>query len=163
MNPTADTPDVIGRPPLIFGGAVVLGLILEWLFPIYLLSVVFYGAARIIVGILIVGAGLALVIAAFRAMLAAGTNVPTWQPSLNLATAGVFRYLRNPIYAGFTLIVAGLAIALASDWMLVTLVIAVLVVHYGVVLREEAYLERKFGEPYRQFKARVPRYGWPEK
>jgi protein-S-isoprenylcysteine O-methyltransferase Ste14 len=161
MNQTADTPEVIARPPLIFAGAVVLGLILDWLFPVYALSVVFYGAGRIVIGLLLMGAGLALVIAAFRAMLAAGTNVPTWQPSLNLATAGIFRYLRNPIYVGFTLFVAGLAIALASDWMLVTLVAAILVVHYGVVLREEDYLERKFGEPYRQFKARVPRYGWP--
>jgi protein-S-isoprenylcysteine O-methyltransferase Ste14 len=34
------------------------------------------------------------------------------------------------------------------------------VLHYGVVLREERYLERKFGEDYRRFKAEMPRYGW---
>jgi len=60
-----------------------------------------------------------------------------------------------------TLMVMGLAIALASDWMLVALIPAALVVHYGAILREERYLEQKFGEPYRQFMASVPRYGWP--
>jgi hypothetical protein len=37
---------------------------------------------------------------------------------------------------------------------------ALLLLHYGVVLREEQYLERKFGQVYRDYKARVPRYGW---
>jgi protein-S-isoprenylcysteine O-methyltransferase Ste14 len=35
-----------------------------------------------------------------------------------------------------------------------------LALHYGVVKREERYLEAKFGEDYRAFKASVPRYGW---
>jgi protein-S-isoprenylcysteine O-methyltransferase Ste14 len=59
------------------------------------------------------------------------------------------------------LIVAGLGIALASDWMLVMLVPAVLLLHFGVVKREERYLEAKFGDAYRAYKERVPRYGIP--
>ena len=90
-----------------------------------------------------------------------GFRLQLFQPALALATTGVFRYLRNPMYVGMTLMVVGLAIALASDWMLVALIPAALVVHYGAILREERYLEQKFGEPYRQFMANVPRYGWP--
>ena len=58
-------------------------------------------------------------------------------------------------------LLAGIAILIASDWLLVLLVPAGLSLHYGVVLREERYLERKFGETYRQYKATVPRYGLP--
>src|SRR5262245_3143629 len=162
MSAPADHPDVIAPPPLIFAAAVVFGLLLEWVLPVYVLSVLFYGSARGGVGLLLIAAGAALAIAGERAFRAAGTNTPPWQPSLNLATTGVFRYLRNPMYVGMTLMVAGLAITLASDWMLVLLVPAALVTHYGVVLREERYLEQKFGERYRRYKQAVTRYGWPQ-
>jgi protein-S-isoprenylcysteine O-methyltransferase Ste14 len=161
MSDTAHNPGVIARPPLIFGAAVAAGLILDSLFPVYVLSTLFYGADRVVIGIAVIVAGVALGVAAVRTFRAIGTNVQTWKPTLALATTGVFRYLRNPIYVGMTLVVMGLAIALAADWMLVALVPAALVVHYGVVLREERYLEEKFGEPYREFMASVPRYGWP--
>ena len=49
-----------------------------------------------------------------------------------------------------------LAIAFASDWTLVLMIPAAIVLHRGVVLREERYLEAKFGDPYRQYMARVP-------
>jgi protein-S-isoprenylcysteine O-methyltransferase Ste14 len=63
------------------------------------------------------------------------------------------------MYVGLAFLVSGLGIALASDWTLVMLVPAVLMLHFGVVKREERYLEAKFGDAYRQYKARVPRYG----
>ncbi|MGB8896882.1 MAG: hypothetical protein WCD13_21625 [Pseudolabrys sp.] len=40
-------------------------------------------------------------------------------------------------------------------------VVFVMVLHFGVVKREERYLEQKFGDAYRQYRDRVPRYGWP--
>jgi protein-S-isoprenylcysteine O-methyltransferase Ste14 len=65
------------------------------------------------------------------------------------------------MYVGLGSLVAGIGVGFASDWTLVLLVPAALVIHYGVVLREEAYLVRKFGETYRRYKDAVPRYGWP--
>jgi protein-S-isoprenylcysteine O-methyltransferase Ste14 len=55
--------------------------------------------------------------------------------------------------------VGGLAIAFASDWALVMVAPLALVLRNGVVLREERYLESKFGEEYRRYKATVPRWG----
>jgi protein-S-isoprenylcysteine O-methyltransferase Ste14 len=161
MSDAVDSPGVIAPPPLIYATAVALGLVLDWLFPVYVLTVLLYGADRVIVGLVLIGAGVVLAVVAARAFREAETNVMPSRPALRLVTTGVFRYVRNPMYVGMALVVAGLAFALGSDWMLVALAAAAIVVHYGVVLREERYLERKFGEPYLAFKASVPRYGWP--
>jgi protein-S-isoprenylcysteine O-methyltransferase Ste14 len=63
------------------------------------------------------------------------------------------------MYVALILIVAGIAIALGSDWTLVLLVPAALILHFGVVRREERYLAEKFGETYHAYMRRVPRYG----
>jgi len=68
--------------------------------------------------------------------------------------------VRNPAYQGGTLALLGLALLLKADWIVVLMVPALLLLHYGVVLREEQYLELKFGQINRDYKARVPRYGW---
>jgi protein-S-isoprenylcysteine O-methyltransferase Ste14 len=52
----------------------------------------------------------------------------------------------------------GLAVMLALDWLPVLMVPAWLVLHFGVVRREEQYLEEKFGAAFRRYQTRVPRY-----
>jgi protein-S-isoprenylcysteine O-methyltransferase Ste14 len=71
---------------------------------------------------------------------------------------GPYRFTRNPIYLGMVLGLIGLAIAFNSLWLLMTLVPFALVIHYGVITREEAYLERKFRDVYRRYRARVRRW-----
>jgi protein-S-isoprenylcysteine O-methyltransferase Ste14 len=161
MVETNDTAGVVAPPPLIALAALLLGLALDWLMPAYVLTVLLTFDARIFLGIVLVAAGCALPISARSAFVGIGTNVNPFKPARALATEGVYTYLRNPMYVGLALIVAGLGIALASDWTLVMLVPAMLLIHFGVVAREERYLEAKFGDAYRQYKARVPRYGIP--
>jgi protein-S-isoprenylcysteine O-methyltransferase Ste14 len=78
-----------------------------------------------------------------------------------IVTTGIFAWLRNPMYVGGTVALIGLAILIASDWMVVTTIIMAVVIHFGVVRREERYLAAKFGDAYRDYRARVSRYGWP--
>jgi protein-S-isoprenylcysteine O-methyltransferase Ste14 len=156
-----DNPGVIAPPPLI-GLAVMLGgLLLDWLLPAYLLTVLLSLEDRLVIGALLLLAGLALAVSALGAFRAARTNPEPWKPSRALVTGGIFRWLRNPMYVGGLLILAGLSIALASDWMLVLTVVGGLVIHFGVVLREERYLTAKFGAVYTDYRDAVPRYGWP--
>jgi protein-S-isoprenylcysteine O-methyltransferase Ste14 len=155
------TAGVIAPPPLIALAAVVIGLTLDWLVPAYLLTLLMSLEMRIVLGALLVGAGCALPIAARRRFVAAGTNVDPFKPALKLESGGVYAYLRNPMYVGLGLIAAGLGIALASDWTLVMLVPGALLIHYGVVMREERYLEARFGDAYRRYRDAVPRYGLP--
>ena len=157
----ADTAGVIAPPPLIALAAVLLGVAADWLLPLNALASVLNWPARIGIGAVLLLAGGALVVVGEQAFKQVGTNVKPWRPSLALATTGIYAHLRNPMYVGAILILTGLAAALASDWMAIMLLPTALLLHFGVVRREERYLDAKFGEDYRRYKASVPRYGWP--
>jgi protein-S-isoprenylcysteine O-methyltransferase Ste14 len=162
MREPCDNAGVIAPPPLIALLAVVLGLVLDWLLPAYVLSALLTLTQRLVIGGVLMAAGLGLAFAANLSFRAAGTHPEPWKPATALVTGGVFRTMRNPMYVGGTLFLAGLSIALASSWMLVMTIFSALVLHFGVVKREERYLLAKFGDPYRRYLESVPRYGWPE-
>jgi protein-S-isoprenylcysteine O-methyltransferase Ste14 len=155
----ADTPGVIAPPLLIVLAAIIFGIVLDWLMPIGMIAAALPFWPRLVSGIAVAAAGAALALAGVGVFRAVGTNVEPWKPSLRLATAGIYARLRNPIYAGLLLLVLGIAVVLASDWMLLMLVPTALLLHYGVVLREERYLEAKFGGDYGRYKDQVPRWG----
>ena len=88
----------------------------------------------------------------------AGSNVPTTRPTTAIVESGPYRFTRNPIYVGMCVGLVGLAIAFDELWLLIVLVPFALVIRYGVIAREEAYLERKFGDVYRGYRSRVRRW-----
>ena len=154
------TASVIARPIRLFPAALLLGFILDRLLPlpfaiprvglVHLISAVI-AAALILLGMALFAAGV-------RNFSRAATPLPTNQPARVLVTTGIYGRTRNPIYLGFFLIYVGIGIAVHSAWILaLTLPIAV-AIRYGVVAREEAYLERCFGDDYRGYKARVRRW-----
>ena len=159
-NQRPDNAGVIAPPPLIGLATVLMGVLLDWLFPLSVLGGLLKWPARAVIGAPLFAAGAALLVVAERTFKRIGTNVPPWEPTLMLATVGIYERMRNPMYVGGILMMVGFAIALALDWMLLLIVLAALLIHFGVVLREERYLETKFGDDYRRYKARVPRYGW---
>ncbi len=151
----ADHPGVIAPPPVIFLGFFALGLALEWAWPTHMgIEPVFRLA---LAAVLIALAGF-LGVTGIRAFRRAGTNIPPHKPALAIVTDGPFRYSRNPLYLGLTLILAGLALGINSLWVLAMLVPTLIVIRYGVIAREERYLEAKFGDAYREYKARVRRW-----
>ena len=87
-----------------------------------------------------------------------GTNVRPDRPSTAIVEDGPFHYTRNPLYLAVMTMFVGLAQMANSAWFLILLVPMALVLHYGVVRREERYLDAKFGEPYRAYRTRVRRY-----
>jgi len=109
-------------------------------------------------GAIVFTLALALVAWAISTMTRAGSNVPTRLPTTTIVETGPYRFTRNPIYLGMVLGLMGLAIAFNSLWLLKMLVPFALVICYGVITREEAYLERKFGDVYRRYRARVRRW-----
>jgi len=88
----------------------------------------------------------------------ANTDVRPWKPSTALVTTGIYRYTRNPMYAGLTLIFLGVALLADSVITLALLPPLLVVIATAVIRREEHYLEITFGEEYRQYKRRVRRW-----
>jgi protein-S-isoprenylcysteine O-methyltransferase Ste14 len=154
-----DNPGVIIMPPLLLLIIILGGLVLDWLAPLGLLTRL-PPISRGIAGAILMVLGIGLAAGGRARFLTAGTNVKPYLPATVLVTSGTFERLRNPMYVGWTIALVGFALISASDWILVLMVPGLLVLHYGVVLREERYLDRKFGEPYRAYKSSVPRYGW---
>ena len=79
-------------------------------------------------------------------------------PSKSLLTDGPYRYSRNPIYLGMVLFGAGFGVATENLWIILTTAAAGLIINFLVIPQEEAYLERRFGVDYREFKERVRRW-----
>jgi protein-S-isoprenylcysteine O-methyltransferase Ste14 len=102
--------------------------------------------------------GSALFAAGIRNFSRAGTPVPTNEPTRALATTGIHGWTRNPIYLAMFLVYGGIGIALRSPSILILMLPLAIAIRYGVVAREEAYLERRFGDTYRDYKARVRRW-----
>ena len=84
--------------------------------------------------------------------------MPSNQPVRVLVTTGIHGWSRNPIYIGMCLLYAGLGLAARSPWVLILALPLLILLRYGVVAREEAYLERRFGAAYTDYKARVRRW-----
>jgi protein-S-isoprenylcysteine O-methyltransferase Ste14 len=150
----ADNPGVVAPPPLIYLGAFLIVLVCRWFWPIP----IDVGSRGLWPGLMMIALGAGIAIWGRRTMAAAGTNVNPSRPALTIVSSGPFRFSRNPLYLSLTTIYLGLTLAVNTWWGVVVLIPLLLVMHGGVVLREERYLEQKFGEQYRQYLARVRRY-----
>jgi protein-S-isoprenylcysteine O-methyltransferase Ste14 len=149
------TARVIARPPLLFLAALLIGLVLDRLrrlpFPVPGVDLVHWiiGGSLILIG---------LAAAGIRNFSRAGTPVPSIKPTRALVTTGIHGWTRNPIYLGMFLIYGGIAVAAQSPWTLILTLPLAITIRYGVVAREEVYLERRFCDAYRNYKARVRRW-----
>jgi len=148
-----ETAGVIAPPPVIYLGFLGLGFALEGLLPggDLPVGVQWLGAA-------VIFAGVALMISFERAFRSVGTDANPYRTSTSLATSGPYRFSRNPAYLGMAITYVGIAVAADAPWTLVMLVPATLVIQYGVILREEPYLERLFGEEYLSYKRTTRRW-----
>ncbi|OYX49104.1 MAG: hypothetical protein B7Y97_09570 [Sphingomonas sp. 32-66-10] len=156
-EPKSDIPGVIAPPPLIFLGYLIAGIALEYLV-VKTQGLDMPGSLRWTVVTLFVLAGAGLIIAAMMRFRIAGTPAPPWQPTTAFVAQGVYRWTRNPMYLGMTLIYIGLTVAANAPvaiWLFVPLI---LTMHYGVIVREERYMADKFGAAYVNYAHSVPRW-----
>ncbi|MDJ0514428.1 MAG: isoprenylcysteine carboxylmethyltransferase family protein [Methyloceanibacter sp.] len=154
---TKDYADVAIKPPFLFLGALLLGYVLTMWFPIGP-GLAQPNGAGLALGLTFMVVGFALAMFPARRFHKAGTSVMPGEPSTVLIREGAYRVTRNPIYIGLILIYFGLCLVLTSVWMLILLIPIVIILHRGVVKREEDYLSWKFGDAYQRYISEVPRW-----
>ena len=152
--PAQDGPRVVAIPPLIYLTFLGAGFGVDFLSPVPVLpnEVQYTLGGTILMGSFLI---MPFVLSRFRR---AKTTFDARKGATTLITTGPHRYTRNPAYVSLTMLQLGLGITADSVWVLAGLVPAVLVTHYGVILREEEYLEQQFGEAYRDYKRSVRRW-----
>jgi protein-S-isoprenylcysteine O-methyltransferase Ste14 len=146
----------VARPPFLYLACLLLGFALDHVLPLPRILpeaalIRWTGGGLILIGVAIAAAGI-------RNFSRAATPLRSNQPVRALVTTGIHGWSRNPIYVGMFLLYAGIGLAARSPWALILALPLVIILRYGVVAREEAYLERRFGAAYRDYKARVRRW-----
>jgi protein-S-isoprenylcysteine O-methyltransferase Ste14 len=139
-------------PILTIGG----GLLLQKLTPIPLPEVPGWvrliGAAVVAAAVILLGARSVLLVRR------SGQSENPWKPTTELIQSGPFSRTRNPMYLQMVIGCVGFALALANPWILALTPLCAAALHFLAIRPEESYLERKFGDTYRDYKSRVPRW-----
>ena len=112
-----------------------------------------------VLGLLLFTGGLALFCwcVTLFAKVGRGTLAP-WDPTQALVAAGPYRHVRNPMISGVVMMLFGQALFWASWAIAIWAAFVLLINHAYFVSIEEPGLEERFGAPYHNYKARVPRW-----
>ena len=145
-----DNPRVFVPPPLIFAGLLAVGLLIDS-DPASLGLVQIIGAALALIG-------LALIATAIGLFRGSKTRAEPWRPSSALVQGGIYRFTRNPMYLGMAAFSLGLALVFSSFAGALMAILATVIVDRLVVSREEAYLARRFGQDYLEYRRAVRRW-----
>lgn len=149
-----DRPDIVAPPPLLYLVALVAVMILDWLRPVAIMEhvvTVWVGGAAML-------AGLAFNLWGVWSMRRARTPINPYQPVETVVRVGAFSVSRNPLYVGLDLLLLGFVLVLNTFWGTAVFVVLLAIMHYGVILPEERYLQAKFGDAYAHYRAAVRRY-----
>lgn len=141
-------------PPLIFLLSILSAYGIHYLKPLNI------GASLEvkIVGILMILLALAAIAYISRIFSKAQTSIEPWKPTIAIISTGFYAWSRNPIYVIFCFATVGLGLLLDSYWVLLSFLPSAVLVYFIAIRKEEAYLERKFGEEYLLYKKRVRRW-----
>ena len=143
-------------PPIIF----VAGVLAGWLLDRYVraLPLTSNPDAFVFPAVAVIGFALGLMISGMLTFRRAGTAIIPHHPASHLVQWGPYRFTRNPMYSGLTLVYVAVSALLNSGWPLLLLPVVLFTLTRFVVQREEAYLHAAFGAEYDAYRARVRRW-----
>ena len=156
----AHDPDVVEHaapPPLVFAGALGLGIVIDRIHHVPALPAVFTPLRRAL-GVVSVAAGMGIALWSLLSMRRVGVNPSPHAAPPTLALEGPYRFSRNPIYLGMVLTYLGGGLLRNAGWVPLLLPGVLAFLRRGVIEREEAYLARRFGDDYRRYADQVRRW-----
>lgn len=152
----SDRAPIIAPPPLLFFGCLAAGYVADLVHP---LRIVDWGwTPRIFTACGFFLLSTLISVISLRTFKAHSTSVNPSKPTTAIVDRATFRFSRNPLYISLLVGFVGFIALLASYWLLILLPVLFALLHFGVVKREEVYLEEKFPDEYTQYKARVRRW-----
>ena len=143
------------RPPFIVIGSIFVGVAINRLSPMNILDGRLIG---VVAGVILIVASLVIVGWSFRFFARAEQNPDPMTPTESLTFDGPYARSRNPMYVAMFLFQPGVALCANNIWIAAMTICTLAAIHFAVVLREEAYLQKKFGAEYVDYTARVRRY-----
>lgn len=156
MPERPDRPGILAPPPLLTLLSLGAGLVADHYNRVPIFEDLALLRIVLSVALLVVAGG--VFIASLKELHAHGTTPNPYQPTSAVVSSGIYRFSRNPIYVGFVAIAVATALALNSLGLLVSATILVVLLHFGVIKREERYLSAKFGAEYDVYRGRVRRW-----
>ena len=151
-----DHAHIVAHPPVIFGVVLAVGFLIHRFYPIAIMAHP-STLSKVLANLLFVISGV-IMVTTTRLMLRKKTDPRADRPTTTIVTEGFFRYTRNPLYLSLMLIYSGISIYANSLWLVFLLPVLLIALERGVVVREEEYLEGKFGDEYLQYKNKVRRW-----
>lgn len=154
---TADRPNSIPWPPLIYLAAIAASVALAIWIPLPwfgppLADILFA------MGIIAMAAAVALDFYAMKTLHDHKTTIMPNRASSHVVTKGPYAFTRNPIYVGNTLVMIGGGLVAGVVWFLPLALIAAFITQKLAIEREEKYLGAKFGKFYRDYRKKVRRW-----
>ena len=156
MENKNDSPRIYIPPPLLYGAMFFAAVLIQKILPLN--RTFFYSIPSKIIGSLTILIGLFFTFPALRQFFKTRNTLVTIKPANSLQTTGIYSVSRNPMYISLLLFYTGLSFIIGNWWNLVVLPLLVLIVQEYVIKREEKYLNRRFGQQYLDYKAKVRRW-----
>lgn len=156
MDAKKDSPGVYIPPPLIYILIFLFGLFLQK--KISINDFVFHLQTTKIVGISLLVISLFFLITSLQKFFQTKNTLILIKPASSLQTNGIYKLSRNPMYVGLAIIYLGITCFIGNWWNIILFPVLLLIIHEYIINREEQYLNRRFGQEYRNYKSKVKRW-----
>lgn len=129
--------------PIVYFAAVIVALVLDRVTPLEIGDD--WHLPMQALGVLGAGGGFWLVCWGYAKLIRCRTALLSSSPTSHLVTSGPYRFTRNPVYLGYTLIMIGAGLMTSNLWIVISAALTAIITHAWIIRSEEKHLLARFG------------------